>query len=309
MTKMSRTEASSLIADVTMRSARAKEINIFEIGNLNNLLSKELAEKIRQEFVKFNTPIKQITNLRKFVNWTVNTDLTQNLDVKYLPKETFEISNEILVFDDTVAVYRLDPEPFYLEVTDRMYADTMRSFFTNIWRLGDSLLLAADGSTQTKQYLPISYEFKKIPIVLYPAKDDGVLEKAFSRDKPGSLENYVNSVIEKEYDFYKDADLIIAYVWNQDKTPYSDIWKVNRNDISDDSGFLYDVRIYNNQHQVTDMGVASGNSSIVVTAEEMLLRELIMEDGLTVAEASDRRKFQARFPIGFVPAEEFYKTG
>ena len=212
MTKMSRAEVTSLISDVTMRSAKAKEINIFEIGNLNNFLSKELAEKIRQEFVKFNTPIKQITNLRKFVNWTANIDLTQNLGVKYVPKETFEISNEILIFDDTVAVYRLDPEPFYLEVTDRMYADTMRSLFTNIWRLGDSLLLAADGSTQTKQYLPISYTFKNLPIVLYPAKDDGVLEKAFSRQNPGGLEKYVNSVIEKEYDFYKDADLIIVYV-------------------------------------------------------------------------------------------------
>lgn len=306
MKHKSREEVIASIADVTLRSAKAKQIHIFEIGNLNDLLSKESAEQIRQEFVKSNVPIKQITNLRKFVNWTANTGLTQNLSVKYVPSESHKITNEILIFDDTVAIYRLEPNPFYFEVTDNFYADSMRSLFMNIWRLGDSLLLAADGSTQTKQFIPISYKFKNIPVVLYPAKDDGILEKAFSRHEPGSLEKYVNSVVEQDFDFFKDADMILAYVWNQDKTPYCDVWKVNRNDISDDSGFLYDVRIYSDRKLVTDMGVASGNSSIVVTAEEMLLRDLIIKDKLSIAEAADRKRYQARFPVGFVPAEDFY---
>jgi hypothetical protein len=306
MKHKSREEVITLITDVTLRSAKAKQILIFEIGNLNDLLTKESAEQIRQEFVKSNVPINQITNLRKFVNWTANTGLTQNLSVKYVPSETYKITNEILIFDDTVAVYRLDPDPFYFEVTDDAHAESMRGLFMNIWRLGDSLLLAADGSTQTKQFLPISYEFKNIPVVLYPAKDDGLLEKAFSRHEPGLLEEYVNGVVDQEFDFFKDADMILAYVWNQGKIPYCDIWKVNRNDISDDSGFLYDVRIYSDHKLVTDMGVASGNSSIVVTAEEMLLRDLIIKDNLSIAEAANRKRYQARFPVGFVPAEDFY---
>ncbi len=308
MKKRSKDEVSSLITDVTLRSAKAKEIHIFEIGNLNDLLPRESAEKIRRKFVKFNTPIKQITNMRKFVNWTANTGLIQNLSIKYVPAETYEITNEILIFDDTVAVYRLNPDPFYLEVTDALYAETMRSMFVNIWRLGDSLLMAADGSTQTKQYLPISYELKNIPVILYPAKDDGVLEKAFSRHEPGVLEAYVSSVIEQDFGFFKDADVILAYVWNQEQTPYCDIWKINRNNLSDDSGFLYDVRIYNDHRRITDTGVASGNSSIVVTSEEMLLRDLIIKGSLPVAKAADRKRYQARFPVGFVPAEDFYTS-
>jgi len=54
------------------------------------------------------------------------------------------------------------------------------------------------------------------------------------------------------------------------------------------------------------MGVASGNTSIVLAAEELLLRELILKAGLSFAEASDRTVYQARFPIGYVPAEAFY---
>jgi len=306
MRKPDREETIAQIIDVTMRSAKAKEINILEIGNLNDLISHDAAEKIRKEFVAFDTPIKQVTNLRKFVNWTANTGVTQNLAVKYVPEETYKITNEVLIFDDTVAIYRLAPDPFYLEVNDTSFADTMKSIFRNIWQLGDSLLLAADGSTMTKQYLPISYAFKNVPVIIYPAKDDGVLERAFSRKQPGSIEKYINDILDHEFDFYKDADTILAYVWNQDTTPYCDIWKITRNDISDDSGLLYDVRIYKDHQVVTDMGVASGNSSIVVTAEEMLLRDLIMKNGLPFAEAANRELYQARFPVGFVPAEEFY---
>ena len=167
--------------------------------------------------------------------------------------------------------------------------------------------MAADGSTQTKQYLPIPHQYQGIPVVIYPAKDDGILEKAFSRKSKGALEEYIDSIIKQDLSFYRDADMILAYIWNQDKTPYGDVWKINRNDISDDSGFLYDVRIYKDHQAITDMGVASGNSSIVLTAEEMLLRDLIIKDGLTFVQAADRTKYQARFPIGFVPAESFYK--
>src|SRR5690606_15299740 len=110
----------------------------------------------------------------------------------------------------------------------------------------------------------------------------------------GCLERYVNSVLEDNLAYYQDADMVLAYVWNQEAVPYCDIWKVNRNDISDDSGFLYDARTYADHTVTTEMGVASGNSSIVVTAEEMLLRELIIKDGLSFVEAIDRSRYQAR---------------
>ncbi|HSX02215.1 MAG TPA: hypothetical protein VLI05_02765 [Candidatus Saccharimonadia bacterium] len=305
----SRDTVASAIIDVSLRSARAKSIYIFELGNLNDLMPKLEAEKIRQEFVRHNTPIKQITNLRRFTAWTENAELTQqNLAVKYVPAENFAITSEVLIFDNTVAVYRLEPEPFYFEQDDKSYADMLRSLFMNLWQVGDSLLLSADGSTLTKQYSPISYQFKELPVILYPAKDDGQLEKAFSRSKKGGLEKYVNSILEKDYTYYKDADVILAYVWNQESVPYCDIWKISRNTISDDSGLLYDVRIYADHEVTQDMGVASGNSSIVLTAEEMLLRELVIKDGLSFVAAANRELYPARFPIGYVPDESFYRV-
>jgi len=295
------------IIDISVRSASASSISIFEVSNLGNLIGKVAAEKIRKEFVKFNTPIRQITNLRKFKSWTSNLELTQNVTAKYVPPEVYEIRNEIIIFDNTVAAYRLEPDVFYMEVTDESFAKSMRQMFRSIWNIGDNLLMSADGSTQTKQYLPISYKFSNIPVVVYPAKDDGYLERAFSRIDHNSIQKYVSSVIKSDMGFCKDADMIIAYVWNQEDVPYCDLWRINRNEISDDSGFLYDARIYKGLEVITDMGVASGNSSIVLTAEEMLLRELIIGKGLSFEDASNRERYRARFPVGFVPAEGFYE--
>jgi|GEM_PF-995198 len=297
------------IIDASLRSARAKEINIFEIGNLNEFLSASEAESIREEFVKYGTPIKQITNHRKFSSWTDNSELTQqNLKVKYVSPDNFKISNEMLIFDDTVCIYRLRPDPLYIEIEDKFYADSMRRLFANTWQTGDALILAEDGSTLTKQYLPLSFMVGTIPVVVYPAKDDGKLERAFSRTQPGAIERYTASLLKADAAYFKDAGMVLAYAWNQGDTPCCDVWKVMRNDISDDSGFLYDARVYQGGSVTSELGVASGNSSIVITAEEMLLRELILKEQLSFAEAADRSRYHARFPAGYVPDEEFYES-
>lgn len=90
--------------------------------------------------------------------------------IKYLSPEVFAINNEMLIFEDTVAIYRLKPSPLYIEITDTMHADSMRAMFDNLWLTGDSLLLAPDGNSLSKQYLPLNSEFDGVPVVIYPAK-------------------------------------------------------------------------------------------------------------------------------------------
>lgn len=304
---MSESDVAAAVFDVNMRSAKAKEINIFELGNLNDFLPHDKAEQLRKEFVAYKTPIKQITNLRKFTSWTDNTEFVQqNLAVKYVSPENMLIQNEILIFEDTVAIYRLTPTPLYKEINDASYAQMMRQLFQNTWETGDFMPLSKYGSTLTKQYLPLSINCSTIPVVIYPAKDDGEIEEAFPRTKPGQIEAYVTAIINSDPDYFKDADAVLAYVWNQEATPCCDIWKVMRNEISDDSGFLYDARVYEGQEITKDLGVASGNSSIVLAAEELLLRELIISEGHSFSEAADRTQYKARFPIGYAPEEAYY---
>ena len=85
-----------------------------------------------------------------------------------------------------------------------------------------------------------------------------------------------------------------------------DPWVINRNRLSDDSGFLYEAMTIKEGEIVTDLGVGSGNSNIVITAEEFLLRDLVLEKGLSFTEAADRVKYMPKFPPGMKPSEEFY---
>jgi hypothetical protein len=51
---------------------------------------------------------------------------------------------------------------------------------------------------------------------------------------------YLERVAKEQENRISGADMLIMYVWNDGTTPMVDIWKVMRNTISDDSGFLYD---------------------------------------------------------------------
>lgn len=159
-----------------------------------------------------------------------------------------------------------------------------------------------------RYYKPLNDSFNNIPIIIYPAKGDNDLTKAFSQNKKGSIEKYVLNVLSSDQSFCKDADIILVIVWNQDSNPNCDIWKVNANSLSDDSGFLYDVRIYENLTATSSLGVASGDTLTVLAAEEILLRELILGKGLSFDEASDRSKFQVKMPTANNPTQEFYSV-
>jgi hypothetical protein len=306
---MTNREVVEKIIDVTERSARGRDLSIVEISSMDEFLPHDVAERLRGEFVKYKTPVRQITNHKSFKIWTDQDALVSAMKTHFVPRDVIDITTEELIFDDTVAVYRLKPTPMYHEITDAEYARQRRKVFNHLWSTGDVLLMSGDGSTRSKQYMPYKVMYGNIPVVIYPAKDDAVLTKAFDRNKPGCIESYVLEALMAHDDSVSAADMIIAYVWNDGSTRMVDPWIVNRNKLSDDSGFLYDCFTLKEFERVTNMGVSSGNSLITFTAEEMLLRELILVQGLSFKEAADRSKYRARFPLGYLPDEEFYFTG
>jgi hypothetical protein len=303
---MTRDQVIQKIIDVTRRSAGAEELCIYEITSLDDLIGFGEAERVRELFSSNKTPIRQITNQKVYDPWTDNTELAQDLSARYVPKSVVDIKVEKVIFGSTVAIYKLGENPSYSEMNDIEIADQERSMFNHFWETGDAIIFGAKGAGGAKQYAPINHVFNGVPIVIYPAKDDGEITKAFSRDKPGQIEDYISSVLENNKYFLENADMILAYAWNDENEPMCDLWRVERNKLSDDSGFLYDVKVFKGTKEVHDMGRASGNSSIVVTAEEMLLRKLVLEESRDFVEASNRKVFRAQFPIGLFPSEKFY---
>jgi hypothetical protein len=299
------------IVNISWRQSESKtDVLIFEIGKMDDLIPKEEAERIRDKFVENKVGVKQISNLKWMDEYTDVEGYPDMHEQRFVSPEVFKVANEIVIFDDIVAIYKMSPVCTYLEIDDPAYANMMRDLFYNVWRIADVLVVGVGGSAHTKQYKPLSFTFSKggkdIPVVAYPAKDDGVITKAFDRTKKGCIEDYVNKCLDSQYDKFKASDMVIAYVWNDGTSKMCDLWSMSRNKLSDDSGFLYDAYILREQNIVTDMGVSSGNSSIVVTAEELLMRDLVLEEGLDFQSASQRSKFMPKFPAGYVPEEEFY---
>lgn len=301
---MNESELAEKIFKVNIKSALADKVYIIEIGDLWYFLDSNQSEEVRAKIVSNNTETYQITNKSKFATWTKNTGLISNHETKYIPQSTYHIQTEILIFWDTVAMYRKEPIPFYNEINDGLLVEDFKGMFQSLWGIGQNLLMTADWSTLTKQYCPITHQFNEIPVIIYPSKDDGRLDTLFSRGERWCLEVYVDSILNEIEKI--DADILLAIPWWASWEKYCDIWKIKRNNYSDDSWFLYDVGIFKDTKQISDMWIASGNTSIVITSEEMLLRDLIMKKGLTFEEAANRNVYQARFPVWYVPEEEFY---
>lgn len=297
------------IIDVNRRSALCKSgISIIELSMLDGLMDKKVAEEIRQEIIGNNVWVRQLTNFSEiYADWTkYSKELQEIMKIRYIPKEIFHIETEILIFDDIVAMYRVEPEISYTEISDHKYAQMMLAFFDNLWQASQAMIWWVWGSALAKQYLPISRKYKNIPIIIYPAKDDGNIVQAYSTEE--SIISYTDRVLPLHEDRITWADMLILYVWNDGTIPMVDIWKVIRNTISDDSWFLYDGFTLRGDSIETRMGTASGNSLIVFTAEELLLRKLIMEEGKSFTEAADRKKYFPAFPAGLIPGERFIRN-
>lgn len=297
------------IIDINRRSAESKTgISIIELSMLDGLMDKETAESIRQSIITKKVPVRQLTNLSEiYAEWTqFARELQELMQIRYISQELFDIQNEMLIFDDIVAIYRVEPDISYIEIEDPSYASMMRTFFDNLWNISQAMIWWIGWSAHAKQYLPFTREFQGIPMVIYPAKDDGNISQAYSRGDPSSIISYLDEVLPLYREKIMGADTLICYIWNDGTVPMVDVWKVMRNSISDDSGFLYDGFTIRWQVLETSMWLASGNSLIVFTAEEILFRELIMNQGKTFLEAADRGRYFPAFPAWLVPSESYF---
>jgi hypothetical protein len=131
------------IIDVNRRSTQCKTgISIIELSMLDGLMDKETAESIRSEIIAKNIPVRQLTNLSEiYADWTQFTkELQELMQIRCIPTEIFSIQNEILIFDDIVAMYRVEPEIYYVEIEDVNYASMMRDFFDNLWNISQAMI-------------------------------------------------------------------------------------------------------------------------------------------------------------------------
>ena len=255
--------------EISLRSSQAKtkEVFIFEKGELGDLVSKDRAEELRSNFLKNKIKVKQITNTPTLPKFTDSDEFVNKvMTFRYVPKDIFSIENEILIFDDTVAIYN---KKELLVIEDKAFTSNQKQLFASIWEQGQSPLLGFEYKPNHSFYKNLNYFIKDLQIIVWPDIDAKESYKALTEKQLGE---YIKNIVSSDK-YYNDAAYIIAFIWSMKGEKMIDIWKFNDNHVDNRSGPLGDVRVYREGKLCDNMGLASGNTLIVLGYEERLRRQ------------------------------------
>lgn len=255
--------------EISLRSSRAKssEVFIFEKGSMSDLFDKDEAEKIRKNFLKNNIKVKQITNIPELPKFTDSEDFVNKvMTFRYIPRDIFTIENEILIFDYIVAIYNAEE---LLIVEDKEFADNQRQLFMSIWEQGQSPKLGFEYKPNHSFYNDLNYFIGDLQVIVWPDVEAKESYKGFSEKQ---LEEYLKNIILSD-SYYNDATYVIAFIWSFKGEKMADLWKFNNNHVDDRSGPLGNVKVYREGRLCNDLGLASGNTLLVLGYEERLRRQ------------------------------------
>ena len=150
-----------------------------------------------------------------------------------------------------------------------------------------------------RQYKPFSYQVNKIPLIVYPVKDENPLREIFRPPNGDSIKKHLDKLYRSQQNLLSKGSYHILFVWNLHQRKMTDVWIHNLKNWSD-SGPLVECLTFRDLQQCHDAGIASGDSLIALGREEELRRRL-----KNLPEYLDRLKYQPIFPEGLQPKEIF----
>ncbi len=138
------------IVEVNRRSVVSRtDIRIIELSSLSDLIPSEEAEEMREAWRDHKIKIKQLTNQIRFEPWTdIEGFIEHSLEVRQVTPAILPIKAEVLVFEDVVAFYKVQPTVNILIVEDVDFANQQRALFDAIWNQSQPIELYEDGSTR-----------------------------------------------------------------------------------------------------------------------------------------------------------------
>jgi len=260
------------IYDITLESAfaKSKEVFIFELWEMWDFLWKEKSEEIRSFFMKNNIKVKQINN-----NYTIN-EFSKNknfinkvMSFRYISKEIFDITNEIVIFDDKVAFYSKDE--FYI-IQNKKIADNHKQLFMWIWEQWESPKLWFDYIPNHSYFNSIDLVVNWINIIVWPDFESKKYYKDFNKEK---LTSYFKEILDKNKEQYKKSSYMISFIWWFEWNKMVDIWSFEENFVDDKCWPLWDVQVYKNQEKCYNLSSSSWSTLLILWAEEKLRRQSI----------------------------------
>lgn len=234
-------------------------------------MGQEDAEKVRKIFLENGIQVRQITNLPELPAFSENDEFVNTvMSFRYVPAEVFSIKSETVIFDDTCAIY--NPEKETCEViVDAEFAAQQKQLFENLWETqGLAPTLGFPYTPNHSFYNNIDFFVDGKQLIVWPDADARSVYHDLGKE---GLEQYLADLIKRDWEYYADASYVILFLWAYEGDKMADVWKFNENHVDDRSGPLGDVRVYRDGKVVTDIGLASGNTLMVLGYEERLRRQ------------------------------------
>lgn len=260
------------IYDITLESAfaKSKEVFIFELWEMWDFLWKEKSEEIRNLFIKNDIKVKQINNNYDVNLFSKNMEfINKVMTFRYINKEIFNITSEILIFDDKVSFY--NNEEFFV-IKNQEFADNQKQLFMWIWEQWISPKLWFDYIPNHSYYNSLDLYVNGIQVIVWPAYTSKNFYKNFDEKK---LTKYFKDILDKNKEKYKNTSYIISFIWGFDSNKMVDIWSFEENFVNDKSWPLWDVQVYKNWEVCHDLSSSSWSTLLILWAEERLRRQSI----------------------------------
>ena len=260
------------IYDITLESAfaKSKEVFIFELWEMWDFFWKEKSEEIRQFFIKNNVKVKQISNNSSISEFSTNKIFgSKVMTFRYINKDIFDITNEILIFDDKVAYY--NEEEFFI-INNKQFADNQKQLFMWIWEQWISPRLWFDYVPNHSYFNSIDLIVNGTQIIVWPTYKSKDSYKNFNKQK---LTKYFKEILDNNKERYKDASYIISFIWGFDWNKMVDMWSFQENFVDEKPWPLWDVNIYKDWVECYDLSSSSWSTLLILWAEEKLRRQSI----------------------------------
>lgn len=286
--------------EISLLSANAKEkqLLIYEKGNLSDVVGYSKAEKLRQVFLRNNIQIRQITNNPTLPKFSENDEFTNKcMHFRYIPKNIFTIENETLIFDDIVAAYRFGNSKNYLAViNDKYFAANQKQLFNNLWEQGILPQLGFAYHPSHSFYNSVDFKIFGKQFIIYPDRDAG---KTYAGWNYKQMKEFLENIFSENKKFFDKFDYCVGFIWNYNGDKMIDLWKFSFNHVDDYSGPLSEVRVFRNGKKCQNLGMASGNTLLVLGYEEKLRRQ-----------SKNLKEFLAgpvpNLPLGLLNGKEFF---
>lgn len=137
------------IIEINKKSAETHDkYRIIELSSLSDLIPFETAEDIRRSLLKNRVKVMQLTNQRAFEPWTkIKGFVEKCMNIRYVPKDVLPINTEVLIFDNTVAIYQVEPGVSVTIIEHESFAQQQKALFDNFWLIATPTAVNTDGST------------------------------------------------------------------------------------------------------------------------------------------------------------------